>query len=324
MTKANIRQAIIQEMGRRGMSTNVLATLVTGKVHRSHVYDFIGGRKELTTEKANHLLGALGLQIVADGAHEQLLVAFRLYCRIPFGKLHRGNPEIIELARLMGRTPSSVGMKACNFASLDPVQRARKIAGLGNVSRDDRLLWDAFQKNAEATAAEAEAAYARLIGKEPAPAEAEISVEAEFTFPTGPTEITRTVRARRVQGFFRAAVLTSYESRCAISGIAIPELLNASHIIPWQKDMKRRADPSNGIALNTLYDRAFDRGLITFDESLRLVLSDRLKTRKKNQEMPSLLKQSFHDLEGTALRLPKRFTPDPAAMAWHRNNIFRR
>ena len=68
MTKANIRQAIIQEMGRRGMSTNVLATLVTGKVHRSHVYDFIGGRKELTTEKANHLLGALGLQIVADGA----------------------------------------------------------------------------------------------------------------------------------------------------------------------------------------------------------------------------------------------------------------
>jgi hypothetical protein len=57
---------------------------------------------------------------------DDLLVAFRLYCRTPFGRLHRNNPEIIELARLMGRTPSSVGMKACNFASLDPAQQARK------------------------------------------------------------------------------------------------------------------------------------------------------------------------------------------------------
>lgn len=68
MTKANIRQSIIREMGRRDMSANVLAALVAGKVHRSHVYDFIGGRKELTTEKANHLLSALGLRILADGA----------------------------------------------------------------------------------------------------------------------------------------------------------------------------------------------------------------------------------------------------------------
>lgn len=263
------------------------------------------------------------MAIRKDWTHEQLLVAFRLYCRTPFGRLHRGNPEIIELARLMGRTPSSVGMKACNFASLDPVQRARKIVGLGNVSRDDRLLWDAFQENAEATAAEAEAAFVRLTGMEPAPAEAEVADEGEFAAPTGPTEVTRTVRARRVQGFFRAAVLTSYESRCAISGMAVPQLLNASHIIPWQKDTKRRADPCNGIALNTLYDRAFDRGLITFDESLRMVLSDRLKGRKKNQEIPPLLKQSFHDLEGTALRLPKRFVPDPTAIAYHREVVFR-
>ena len=52
----------------------------------------------------------------------------------------------------------------------------------------------------------------------------------------------------------------------------VPELLNASHIIPWSKDIARRADPCNGIALNALYDRAFDRGLITFDESFRQVL----------------------------------------------------
>ncbi|MGC9261548.1 MAG: HNH endonuclease [Phycisphaerae bacterium] len=258
-----------------------------------------------------------------EWTHDELLVAFWLYCRMPFGRLHRLNPEIIELARLMGRTPSSVGMKACNFASLDPVQQARKIKGLGNVSRDDRQLWDAFQENAEATAAEAEAAYARLIRSDHTSAETEIGSESELVLPTGPTEITRTIRARRVQGFFRAAVLASYEFRCAISGIAIPELLNASHIIPWQEDVRRRADPCNGIALNTLYDRAFDRGLITFDESLRLVLSNRLKTKTKDQEVPALLQQAFHALEGTALRLPRRFTPDPVALAWHRDVVFR-
>ena len=64
--KADIRKAIIEEMGRRKMSTNVLAALVAGTVHRSHVYDFVAGRKELTTQKANFLLGALGLEIVAS------------------------------------------------------------------------------------------------------------------------------------------------------------------------------------------------------------------------------------------------------------------
>lgn len=118
-------------------------------------------------------------------------------------------------------------------------------------------------------------------------------------------------------------MLVSYEFRCAISGIAIPELLNASHIIPWQEDTKRRADPCNGIALNTLYDRAFDRGLITFDESLRLVLSNRLKAKGKDREAPALFQQCFHAMEGTKLNLPKRFSPDPVALASHRETVFR-
>ncbi len=263
------------------------------------------------------------LAIRKDWTHDELLVAFRLYCRTPFGRLHRLNPEIIKLARLMGRTPSSVGMKACNFASLDPVQQARKIKGLANASRDDRQLWEAFQTDAEATAAAAEAAYARLVESDSTSDETQIASESELVFPTGPTEIIRTIRARRVQGFFRDAVLASYEFRCAISGIAIPELLNASHIISWQEDVKRRADPRNGIALNTLYDRAFDRGFITFDESFRLVLSSRLKTKRKHQEDPAMLQQCFLALEGTKLNLPKRFIPDPAALEWHREAVFR-
>ena len=248
-------------------------------------------------------------------SRDELLVAFRLYCRTPFGKLHRHNPEIVELSRLLGRTPSSVAMKACNFASLDQVQRARNISGLANVSRHDRELWEAFESNAEAIAAEAEATYTRLTGHEAPPLE----TESEFELPEGPTEVVRTVRTRCVQAFFRSAVLASYDYRCALSDIAVPALLNASHIIPWKINTERRADPRNGIALNVLYDRAFDRGLITFDESLRLVVSRRLHT----EDPPILQRQSLLELAGKALRLPSHFAPDAVALAYHREHIFR-
>lgn len=245
-------------------------------------------------------------------SREELLVAFRLYCRTPFGKLHQHNPEIRELARLIGRTPSAVGMKACNFASLDPVHRQRNITALGNVSQADRELWESFQAAPEAVAAEAEAAYADLTGREAPP------LDGEIDLPAGPTESTRTVRTRRVQAFFRAAVLASYEYRCALSGLAVPELINASHIIPWNADTQRRADPRNGLALNVLYDRAFDRGLITFDESLRVVVSRKLAVA----DPPPLHRQALLQLAGTPLRLPYRFSPDPSALSYHREHVF--
>lgn len=83
--------------------------------------------------------------------------------------------------------------------------------------------------------------------------------------------------ARRVQGLFRATVLASYDLACAISVIDVPEFLVASHILPWARDEGRRLDPRNGIAHSALHDRAIDRGLITLDESLRVVVSGRLR-----------------------------------------------
>lgn len=245
-------------------------------------------------------------------SQDELLVAFRLYCRTSFGKLHQRNPEIIELARTLRRTPSAVAMKACNFASLDPVHRARKISALANTSRSDRELWEEFTQDSESVADKAEAAYARLTGRDAR------QMETEFDPPDGPTEVQRTTRARRVQAFFRAAVLASYENRCALSGIHVPELLNASHIIPWKISTERRADPRNGIALNVLYDRAFDRGLIAFDEQRRLIVSRRLH----QGEIPNLQRQALIAMEGMPLRTPLRFAPDPAALVWHRDNVF--
>jgi hypothetical protein len=245
-------------------------------------------------------------------SENELLIAFRLYCQTPFGKLHQRNPDIVTLAHWLGRTPSALSMKACNFASLDPAQQRRNIAGLGNASQADRAIWETFVKDPSSIAAKAEAVYVKLAGSEPYPA----AMDSEF--PTGPTETERLTRVRRIQGFFRLAVLTSYENRCAVSGVAVPALLVASHIIPWSINPERRADPRNGISLNAFYDRAFDRGLITFDETWRLVVARRLKTG----DAPTFLRETLLNIEGESLRLPSRFGPDADAMAYHRRHIF--
>lgn len=246
---------------------------------------------------------------------DELLLAFRLYCRMPFGRLHRSNPEILDLAKRIGRTPSAVAMKACNFASLDPQHQKRGVSGLVNISRDDRQLWDRFNADPETVASEAEA-VAAVIGWR-----ADDDDKPSFEPPTGPTDEQRTVRVRRVQTFFRAAVLTSYDTRCALTGIGIPGLLNASHIIPWHANETRRADPRNGLCLNTLHDRAFDRGLITFDPELRLVLAIGLKNKIEDDDS-EFPRRAFCDLEGTQLRLPERFAPDPIALEHHRLHVF--
>ena len=71
----------------------------------------------------------------------ELILALNLYCKLPFGKMHKGNPSIIALASYLGRTPSSVAMKLVNFAALDP-SLPRK--GLSGTSRLDQEVWDEF------------------------------------------------------------------------------------------------------------------------------------------------------------------------------------
>ena len=87
-------------------------------------------------------------------SREQLKLAFHLYCQLPFGKLHSRNAEIVELAQLIGRTPSAVAMKLVNFASLDPAIKSTGRAGLGNAGSLDREIWDEFQANWEGLAVE--------------------------------------------------------------------------------------------------------------------------------------------------------------------------
>jgi putative restriction endonuclease len=240
---------------------------------------------------------------------DEQLVALRLYLRTPFGQLHQHNEDIKQLAEKLERTPDAIGMKACNFASLDPDLPRQ---GLKNVSEADRLLWNEFTQNPEAIVIEADLAFERLTTKP-------VSAEESVVIPTGETEVSRWVRVRRVQSFFRDAVLVSYQNRCAISGLDIPELLVASHIIPWKDNVDRRADPKNGLCLNALFDRAFDRGYITINDNHTVVVSKRLVESTSNLELHC----SLSEAHGRPLHLPNRFLPDPTALTYHRMNVFK-
>jgi putative restriction endonuclease len=126
------------------------------------------------------------------------------------------------------------------------------------------------------------------------------------------------VRARVNQGFFRAAVLAAYDEQCCVTGLAIPQLLNASHIVPWAVDTKNRTNPQNGLCLNALHDKAFDCGLLTVTTDLRVKLSDKLKTNRKDNAAREFL-QKF---EGVQIRRPRHFAPDAKFLQYHNENVF--
>ena len=241
---------------------------------------------------------------------QELLIAMNIYCRLPFGQFHQSNKTIIEVAKRMGRTPGSLAMKLSNLASLDSYHHDRGVVGLKGASNLDKKIWASFQNNWSSMAEKSEAAFELLMGEEVVQA-----AKVETYEPTGPSETKRFVKVRRLQRFFRNSILANYENQCAITGIAIPELLIASHIIPWSKNKNRRADPTNGICLNVLHDKAFDRHLITFDEHYRLVVSDVLK----KDNVPEFQSANFAKIEGKKLMFPHRFLPDIRALEEHRS-----
>jgi len=246
-------------------------------------------------------------------SRDQLLIAFNLYCRLPFGRLHSRHPDVIRAAELIGRSPDALAMKLVNFASLDPQHVARGVRGLNNVSRADRDMWREFSGNWEALAYESETAWRALLTGQDHGREGE-----EWEAPEGVTEKVMSTRVRVVQGFFRRTVLAAYEYRCACCRLSIQQMLNASHIIPWRVDKQRRADPTNGIAMCAFHDRAFDRGLITLDGDRRIVVSREVPTKSR----VAMHRVGLIELAGARAAAPSRFAPDEAALEYHRENIF--
>lgn len=248
-------------------------------------------------------------------SREELILAFNLYLKTPFGKMHSTNREVIHLANLLGRTPNSIALRLVNFASVDPVLKARGIKGMDGGKKVVQPIWDEFFNNQEEL----------LFLSEKILAEKEhSSIEKKFEeLFWGMNELKGEVKLREIktrvnQNVFRQIVMANYSGKCAISGIDLPELLFASHIVPWAKNEQERLNPENGICLSALYDRAFDKGLIGINEQYQILLSSKLKKRKSE----NYYGQYFAPLENQSLILPQKYLPRKEFIQYHLDVVF--
>lgn len=246
---------------------------------------------------------------------EQIKLAFYLYCQIPYGRIYGRNPEIMALAKIIGRTADAVAMKMLNIASLDPAITGTGRTGLGNASALDRAVWEDFHSDWERLAVECQLLLQKLGNG------AEENLEPrEDLLPSNDFagETRQVLTSQRVkQHFFRRAVLSSYRGRCCMSGLSDGRLLIASHIVPWSQDKQNRLNPSNGLCLSAIHDRAFDKGLMTLTDDLKIVVSEDLKRRDD-----VFVREVLLPLHGRLIESPERFAPQAEFVTWHRNKIF--
>ena len=247
---------------------------------------------------------------------EETILAFDLYCHTSRSKISRNNPDVINLANLLGRTPGSVALKMHNLAHYDPVLIEKNLVSMSHGSKLDEEVFNEFCKDWEELSFQAQAIRANFENKNIAQL---VDLGELEHLPPGEYRNQQT-KARVGQYFFRASVLNAYNNRCCVTGIKRPELLIASHIKPWKDSDEKteRTNPSNGLCLNALHDRAFDQGLITLDKDYHIIVSDKVK----KTDMDDSTKDWFFGYQGKQISLPDKFFPSKEFIQYHNDMIF--
>lgn len=241
---------------------------------------------------------------------DEVTLALILYLSRPFGKLYSTHPDVQRLAALLGRSPGAVSRKLGNLGSCDNTLRARGVKGLVNVSKVDTEMWEKYVGSERGS---------KPLGpllEDASEIASERDMDLGFLFnefpvqgKVSPADSERLVlrKERLFQQFFRDVILAGYGGRCAISGLRVPELTEAAHIIPWSEREDCRLLPSNGIALNTLLHRAYDADLLGIDEKCRVHVSKPLLKGAEDSKMQAF----FESVDGSVLQPSRHFTPSP-------------
>lgn len=127
-------------------------------------------------------------------------------------------------------------------------------------------------------------------------------------------DMVRSVRTRANQQAFRTVVFRIYQQTCCITGLDLPAVNRASHIVGWAEDKSTRMDPRNGLCLSATYDAAFDRHLLSLDDDYRIILSRDLKDHYTGERV----RAHFQSREGEQISLPKAYRPLPSYLERHR------
>lgn len=232
---------------------------------------------------------------------EESILAINLYCKIPFGQMHASNKDVKELAALIDRSPAAVARKLGNFASFDPKLRERGVKGLTNSSKLDKQIWQEYMEHWD----EAFISGEKLLAEKKHSTIEQLNHIDLDNLPQG-KERESIVKVRVNQTLFRRMVLTNFNNRCCITGLDVPELLVASHILPWSLDQHNRLNPRNGLALNALHDKAFDCGLLTITPDLQIKISERFYKAKDEVS----IRDNFIAYDGKTLLNSQKFSPD--------------
>ena len=130
----------------------------------------------------------------------------------------------------------------------------------------------------------------------------------------------RIVKARLNQRFFREALMSSYHSSCCMTGISVPDLLVASYIKPWRaSDPKaERNSLSNGLLLNALHGKAFERGYISISTTFDILVSSKLSEYVFSNECNNWIAA----FAGKRISLPEKFVPNRQFVEYHNDAVF--
>ena len=244
---------------------------------------------------------------------EELILTLDLYFKLPFGRLNKSTPEVKQLANLIGRTDNSVALRLVNYAACDPYIRETGRTGMTSGVGKCMPFWNYFSNNKEELFLRAEEIKAKLIQK---PIEQLLSLSPNDFIGK---ERETVIRQRVNQNSFRSMILANYNEKCAITGISLPQLLIASHIIPWADNVNERLNPENGICLSPLYDKAFDKVLIGIRTDYTFIISKELK-EYHNEEFYTL---NFANVENKLISLPEEHAPNKTFLEYHLEHIFK-
>lgn len=250
---------------------------------------------------------------------DETAIALALYLRIPPSKYLPSTPEVQQLARTLQRTPKSVKAKLENLKSHDPARLAMGQSGLPHGAKAEKTAWDRYFTEGDEFVGKIDALLTQALKESVIPIDFESGTFSKVSrMPEGKSAM-RLIARRVNDRYFRNSVSENYDNRCCITGISTPELLIASHIKPWAvSDPKtERLNARNGLYLNALHDRAFDRGLITINKDLRMVLSTELKRHRNAPNYKWLC-----ECEGQVIQQAREYPPDPAFIEYHNNIVF--
>lgn len=239
---------------------------------------------------------------------EETIIAFNVYCKIPFKASSKNHPLVKYYANILGRSPSALNMKIGNIGRFDPDLANRGITGLTHGAKLEQEVWDEFNTQPDHLAYESERLIAKFKGQT---IEESAWISAE-ELPEGIDRIA-VVKQRVNQSFFRSAVLNAYNNTCCISGISHPSLVEACHIADWSSDIRNRTNPRNGLCLNPFFHKAYDKHFISISPDYDLVISDQLMGNVSNVAFRKYLSQ----MNRKKIILPTRFLPLRELLAIH-------